>query len=84
MEENNGQARNCPICGRDNACGYLSRPPQGSCWCTAETFPPEIFGLVPPEQLHQSCICKECLTNFRRKVKPENGMRFLSSGARNL
>ncbi|MDQ0242483.1 hypothetical protein J2S09_000019 [Bacillus fengqiuensis] len=64
MKKETDHAKNCPICGRDNTCGNVAGMPHGSCWCSNEFFPKEIFGLVAPEQRGKSCICKDCLKEF--------------------
>nr|WP_130613985.1 cysteine-rich CWC family protein [Cohnella abietis] len=65
MQANN--ANHCPLCGKGNNCGNLSGLPQGSCWCSKATFPPDIFKSVPPELINKTCICKSCLENFEIK-----------------
>ncbi|MBA4494641.1 cysteine-rich CWC family protein [Paenactinomyces guangxiensis] len=65
MTEGTTNPANCPICGKDNNCGNLADKPQGTCWCSKEIFPWEIFELVPAHALKQSCICKGCLEKFK-------------------
>ncbi|WP_309863841.1 cysteine-rich CWC family protein [Desmospora profundinema] len=62
---------NCPICGLDNDCGNLSGKPRGTCWCSRESFPDEIFDLVPSHQMNQSCICRDCLSAFKNGRQDE-------------
>ncbi|AST94250.1 hypothetical protein BC6307_06495 [Sutcliffiella cohnii] len=37
----------------------------GDCWCGYEFFPKEIFDLIQEYQLGKSCICKDCLDQFK-------------------
>ncbi|HWO97701.1 MAG TPA: cysteine-rich CWC family protein [Bacillus sp. (in: firmicutes)] len=64
MKRETEQAKLCPICGKDNTCGNIAGKPHGSCWCSSEFFPTEIFDLLGPEQQGTSCICKDCLKGF--------------------
>ncbi|MED4081162.1 cysteine-rich CWC family protein [Halalkalibacterium halodurans] len=59
------QNKHCPICGKGNNCGY------GDCWCNDEVFPNGIFLLVPPEHVGKSCICRECVIQFRKSKNKE-------------
>ncbi len=54
----------CPICGNENNCMRLQQEGHELCWCAFESFPPEIFDLVPEEKLNKACICKPCLDEF--------------------
>ncbi|WP_416826329.1 cysteine-rich CWC family protein [Ectobacillus polymachus] len=65
LKKESTHANCCPLCGKDNNCGNISGKPHGTCWCNDESFPKEIFEMVPPEQLRKACICKECLTKFK-------------------
>lgn len=58
---------NCPICGKNNNCCHGKEKSLGECWCTNEFFPEAIFNLVPPKQLRKTCICKNCLNEFKQK-----------------
>ncbi|MGE5703140.1 MAG: cysteine-rich CWC family protein [Clostridia bacterium] len=58
----------CPICSTENRCGNLAGIPEGSCWCSKEQFPAEIFALVPPEKLRKACICSNCLNKVRQNL----------------
>jgi hypothetical protein len=40
-----------------------------TCWCSAEKFPNEIFELVPAESKRRHCICKKCLSTFKKEQK---------------
>jgi len=62
----------CPICGGPNMCGELDKSNQtdGRCWCALETFPREIFQLVPKEKKDKACICKTCLDQFKTGELP--------------
>lgn len=57
----------CPICGKSNNCCNGIDKSKGICWCTQETFPHEIFDLVPDEDIRKKCICQECLHQFSNK-----------------
>ncbi|KMY54496.1 hypothetical protein AC623_11710 [Bacillus sp. FJAT-27231] len=59
---------NCPICNRANHCCNSMDKNLGICWCSQESFPKEIFDLVPPEQLRKTCICKNCLDQFKSQL----------------
>lgn len=54
----------CPICNGNNNCNK-----NGDCWCGYEFFPKEIFDLIQEYQLGKSCICKDCLDQFKGKTK---------------
>jgi len=71
MKDNTGI---CPLCGLPNDCqmagtaGY-----KGPCWCTEETFPPELLASVPEEARRTVCICRKCVIKTRRaeaRAKP--------------
>lgn len=55
----------CPLCGKMNNCCYGKDKSLGICWCNQETFPHEIFELVPEKDIRVKCICKECLDRFK-------------------
>ncbi len=57
--------KKCPICGKGNNCINVTSKPHGTCWCSNEYFPKEIFELIPAQQLRKSCICKDCLDKFK-------------------
>lgn len=67
MSEEMIYAGTCPICGKSNSCHNLAGQKDEPCWCSNEVFPKEIFEIVPYEQLGKSCICKECLNEFKLK-----------------
>ncbi len=58
--------RKCPICGQDNQCG--NELGKSTCWCSVESFPQEIFELIPEEKLRKACICKDCLEKFAKQI----------------
>lgn len=58
--------KKCPICGQDNQCG--NELGKSICWCSAESFPQEIFELIPEEKLRKACICKDCLEKFVKQI----------------
>ncbi|WP_301107962.1 cysteine-rich CWC family protein [Sporosarcina sp.] len=51
----------CPICQGDNHCGNGLPKENRACWCTAKTFPEEVFQRIPTEELYKYCICQRCL-----------------------
>ncbi|WP_096189913.1 cysteine-rich CWC family protein [Evansella halocellulosilytica] len=64
-----GQVNNvkCPICQNNNGCTKDS-----SCWCNDESFPRDIFKLVPSEYQRKMCICKSCLDSYKESIKPSD------------
>lgn len=68
MTEENNKEKKCPLCGKDNHCGNLAEGSHEACWCSKETFPQQIFELVPQEQQGAACICKECLDKFKETL----------------
>ncbi|MFC4597288.1 cysteine-rich CWC family protein [Cohnella hongkongensis] len=54
----------CPLCGRDNACGSVARGRPGTCWCSAEKFPPALLDRLPEGARNKACICQACLDAF--------------------
>ncbi|MDE5413469.1 cysteine-rich CWC family protein [Alkalihalobacterium chitinilyticum] len=61
--------KKCPLCYEVNHCG--NEETQSACWCSKESFPKEIFELIPKDQLHRSCICQNCLDQFKRSLKKQ-------------
>ena len=57
----------CPLCGKTNNCCYGKDKSLGICWCNQETFPTEIFELIPEKDIRVKCICKECLNRFKNE-----------------
>ena len=57
----------CPICGKDNHCVNAGEHREGTCWCDKEDFPRGIFQEIPLEELGKTCICKDCLEEFRQR-----------------
>lgn len=58
----------CPICGEENHC-MMQGDAEGECWCTKETFPEQIFQLVPPADRHKRCICERCVKKYALEMK---------------
>ncbi|MDF3128044.1 cysteine-rich CWC family protein [Kiritimatiellaeota bacterium B1221] len=54
--------KRCPICQTANQC-QANRPQ--ACWCSKVHFPEGLLALVPEEQKRRSCICQDCLKNFK-------------------
>ena len=61
----------CPICNRPNNCGKVDKTKGDLCWCAYETFPPEIFKQVTDDKINKTCICKNCLNQFKKENPPE-------------
>jgi hypothetical protein len=58
--------KRCPICNKNNQCG--NELGKSTCWCSAESFPEEIFTLLPEDKLHKACICKVCLEKIAKQI----------------
>lgn len=58
--------KTCPICNQPNKCGQAVGFSHDLCWCAAESFPQQIFELIPPELVNKACICKNCLDKFKQ------------------
>jgi len=54
----------CPICGKDNNCGYEKG--LGSCWCSNIEIPEELKLQVPNELKGKACICEDCVEEFKK------------------
>ncbi|WP_082193888.1 MULTISPECIES: cysteine-rich CWC family protein [Bacillaceae] len=61
------ESESCPLCGKSNHCCNSKDKSIGICWCHEEVFPKKIFDLVSPDQLRKTCICKNCLEQFKKK-----------------
>lgn len=57
----------CPFCKKDNKC----QASQKECWCFTIKVPKDLIGLVPKELKGKSCICKDCILEFK-----ENPQKF--------
>lgn len=57
----------CPICGRQNNCGYEKGLPHGECWCDNIKVPKELIALIPDEYKGKSCICQVCILEFNAR-----------------
>jgi hypothetical protein len=58
----------CPLCGEENKCMGGSTE-EGDCWCNKQSFPNEIFDLLPVESLRKHCICLQCLKKFKEEME---------------
>jgi len=61
--------KHCPICGNPNRCGkkeVINGIELNRCWCAYETFPKAIFEIVPDALNGKSCICQQCLYQFKQ------------------
>ncbi|HEY8370953.1 MAG TPA: cysteine-rich CWC family protein [Thermodesulfobacteriota bacterium] len=56
------EARRCPLCGEDNACG-LAASRGDPCWCVGERIPREVLDRVPAEHRGRTCICRRCIAS---------------------
>ncbi|WP_082876706.1 cysteine-rich CWC family protein [Hydrogenophaga crassostreae] len=67
-------ASHCPLCGADNRCAMeLERAtgqPQAPCWCTDESFPPDLLATLPESAQGASCICINCLRAHAQRGTP--------------
>lgn len=64
----------CPLCGKDNHCGYLNSSDETlSCWCFDSPigFSDELLSGVPASHLNAACICKTCVLSTQLSLKPE-------------
>lgn len=55
----------CPVCGKDNGCAMLKGEDPKSCWCMTIQVPKELLNQVAPEERGKSCICKNCVMEFK-------------------
>lgn len=58
----------CPICGKNNGCAMVAGTDPYACWCMTTSVPKGLLNHVPEEFRNKSCICKECTTNYNKKV----------------
>lgn len=58
----------CPLCGGDNRCAMeIQREtgePQPPCWCSSQSFGPELLARLPREAEGKACICAACVARF--------------------
>lgn len=58
----------CPLCGGDNRCAMeverATGVAQGPCWCSTQSFSPELLARLPTEAQGKACICARCLARF--------------------
>jgi hypothetical protein len=58
----------CPLCGQPNLCALAADPNASECWCDSEEFPPELLAKIPAKAVRKTCVCRECLTNYRESI----------------
>ncbi|MBI9012741.1 MAG: cysteine-rich CWC family protein [Clostridiales bacterium] len=58
----------CPICGKNNGCAMVAGTDPYACWCMTTLVPKDLLNHIPEEYRNKSCICKECTTNYNKKV----------------
>ena len=56
----------CPLCGRENNCSYAKGLFHEGCWCETTEVPMELRERIPEELRGKSCICKECVMEYKR------------------
>nr|WP_231943401.1 cysteine-rich CWC family protein [Hydrogenophaga crassostreae] len=44
--------------------------PQAPCWCTDESFPPDLLATLPESAQGASCICINCLRAHAQRGTP--------------
>ncbi len=57
----------CPLCGKENNCGYEKGLEHGTCWCTTIKVPKELLAQVPEEVKGKACVCRDCIIAFKEK-----------------
>ncbi len=59
-------ASHCPLCGQLNGCGALRQQSSAAmeCWCFNLEIPEPLLDQLPPEQRHNSCVCRRCVEDF--------------------
>ncbi len=57
----------CPLCGKENNCGYEKGLEHGICWCTTIKVPKELLAQVPEEVKGKACVCRDCIIAFKEK-----------------
>ncbi|WP_035665388.1 cysteine-rich CWC family protein [Halalkalibacter akibai] len=55
----------CPICNKKNKCEMKSKGQ--SCWCFNQSFPKNIFTLIPENKRGLACVCEQCVLFFTKK-----------------
>lgn len=52
----------CPFCKKENKCEVQNAK---SCWCMDIKIPEELKQLVPIENKMRTCICKNCVLEYK-------------------
>ncbi|MFA9374047.1 MAG: cysteine-rich CWC family protein [Poseidonibacter sp.] len=55
----------CPFCKKDNQCDVKNAK---SCWCMHIKVPEELKLLVPKENKMKTCICKNCILEYKENA----------------
>ncbi len=58
----------CPICGKTNQCAITLGEEPSTCWCMTTKIPKDLLNNIPDEYRNISCVCKECVKNYVKKV----------------
>jgi len=59
----------CPICNKPNQCAMVKGEDPYKCWCMTEKVPEGLLETVPDELRGQSCVCRECVLEFKKNSK---------------
>ncbi|WP_066718473.1 cysteine-rich CWC family protein [Clostridium sp. Marseille-P299] len=57
----------CPLCGKENNCGYEKGSDHFSCWCTTTEVPKELREQIPEELKGKACICYDCIMKYKKE-----------------
>ena len=69
----NFEEKICPFCKKDNNCKVLK---PSSCWCMRIKIPDELKALVPIKNKMKSCICKNCVEEFKKDSQSFKNKHF--------
>ncbi|WP_240842088.1 cysteine-rich CWC family protein [Acidaminobacter sp. JC074] len=58
----------CPICGKTNQCAITLGEEPSTCWCMTTKVPKDLVSNIPDEFRNISCVCRECVKNYNKKV----------------
>jgi prepilin-type N-terminal cleavage/methylation domain-containing protein/prepilin-type processing-associated H-X9-DG protein len=65
------QPNQCPLCGGANECRLCSPAAcKDACWCAHVEVSRELLAPMPENFRHRACVCKNCVENFPRELKP--------------
>lgn len=63
----NADNKICPLCGKENGCGYEKGMDHFTCWCATIDVPKELREQVPDELKGKACICRDCINKFKEE-----------------